>query len=45
MKKKCKYDKLLSSYIDEEMSPEDADRLGHHLKTCSLCSKEIESLR
>ena len=45
MKQECKYKKLLSSFLDEELSHSEADKVRLHIKTCRDCRKEVESLR
>jgi hypothetical protein len=45
MKKPCKVAKLLSSFLDGELSQKQTAFVRQHLKTCLKCQKEFESLQ
>lgn len=36
---------LLSAYIDDEVTPQEAARVERHLQSCRTCVEELESLR
>ena len=45
MKKPCRVEKLLSSFLDGELSEKEAAFVRQHLATCPECQKEYESLQ
>ena len=36
---------LLSGYLDEELGPEDRERVEAHLEGCAACTRELKTLR
>ncbi len=42
---KCHYKTLLSLFMDGELPEKDSIKVNEHLKTCTACRKEIESLQ
>ncbi|MBU4488272.1 MAG: von Willebrand factor type A domain-containing protein [Candidatus Omnitrophica bacterium] len=42
---KCRFQKELSSYIDNQLPEQDRRNLEEHIKTCSSCTQELKQLR
>ena len=45
-KSECqKLDRILSPYIDEQLSPSERERIEVHIEGCAACRRQLESLR
>lgn len=44
MQQSCKYEKLLSSFVDNELNEKQEKELRLHLKNCSSCQRELEEI-
>src|SRR5687768_14319806 len=41
----CEHLQLLDAYVDGELSPAEAERVGHHVAGCPACAAELDALR
>ena len=45
MNKKCRYNSMLSAFMDEQLPDLQAEDLRAHMRECESCKKEMEALR
>jgi len=45
MRKKCKKVVLISAYLDGQLDERDRKQIEEHLRSCSVCREELESLK
>ncbi len=44
MKKECKYNQLISPFMDSELSKKKMEKVRSHLETCKECQNELSQL-
>jgi len=41
----CRFDSLISPYLDDELEPEERAQFEEHLAECETCRAEVEQMR